>query len=574
MNSYGEAIGYQQQFGGFQGISGIPNGSTSIQPISDTNTLFENLRWYLASNFRQLLSQMYVELGLVQTLVNTPIDDGLRGGIMLKSRQLDESELKLLQNSIDRDDDLGSVGWAAKWNRLFGGAGILILTDDQDPEEPFDLKKVNKNTDLEFRAADMWELFWDKQNTEGYDPQIQAADFEFYSYYSENVHKSRVMRLKGLTAPSFVRPRLRGWGFSVVEALIRSINQYIKSTDLMFEVLDEFKLDVYKIKNLVNTLASPDGTKQVKERITMTNWQKNYQNALVLDSEDDFDHKQISFAGLAEANLEIRAQVAADMRFPIIKLFGQSYSKGLGNSAQDEMENYNAMVEAEVRNKLKYHILRIAEIKCMKFFGHIPDDLELEFKPLRELTAVDQETVKTQKFERLIKAKEAGEMTTQEFRDACNKGDLFDVKLDTVEDGVNIGVDESDDVVGEEKDRDPKAKPKDTDDPGADRSDTAKVHLSEDATKGKITKQNELTAKIKEWDQPVILNSPEFDKRSYEADGGDDWIDSRRKEFFENPGNVDEGLWSKAKDASQKALGKVKWQFVTWWYKKHGGHFN
>ena len=50
--------------------------------------------------------------------------------------------------------------------------------------------------------------------------------------------------MKGLTAPSFLRPRLRGWGFSVVEKLVRSINQYIKATDLGFEVLDEFKLDV------------------------------------------------------------------------------------------------------------------------------------------------------------------------------------------------------------------------------------------------------------------------------------------------------------------------------------------
>jgi hypothetical protein len=36
---------------------------------------------------------------------------------------------------------------------------------------------------------------------------------------------------------------------------------------------------------------------------------------------------------------------------------------------------------------------------------------------------------------------------------------------------------------------------------------------------------------------------------------------------------VDEALWSKAKEASMKAYGKVKWQFVTWFYKKQGGKF-
>ena len=155
-----------------------------------------------------------------------------------------------------------------------------------------------------------------------------------------------------------------------------------------------------------------------------------------MDSEDDFDHKQLSFSGLAEAMAGIRMQVAADMRMPITKLFGTSVSNGFSTD-QNDMENYNSMVESQVRNKLKYDLLRIGEIKCQKLFGFIPDDLELQFKPLRELTAVDEENVKTQKFNRLAQAKEKGEITTQEYRDACNKGNLFDVQLDTQEDQLN-----------------------------------------------------------------------------------------------------------------------------------------
>src|SRR5581483_11259304 len=240
----------------------------------------------------------------------------------------------------------------------------------------------------------------------------------------------------------------------------------------------------------------------------------------------------------------------ADMRFPIIKLFGQSYSKGLGNSAVDEMENYNAMVEAEVRNKLKYHILRMAEIKCMKFYGDIPDDLEIEFKPLRELTATDQETVKTQKYERLDKALAQGRISDQEFRDACNKGDLFDIKLDTAEDSVDIGEEVSDDHATEEQGRDPNID-KDTDDPGDNRTDTRKVHLSEepegpaDGSEKKRTENNkskkvvnyrcntfgdvEQLSEFTTVDKSLrILNSIEFDKKSYEADGGENWINPVR----------------------------------------------
>lgn len=567
-NGFSDAVGFGNTFGGQNGFP----GGYSYQQLSDTTTLFENLRWYLASNFRQLLSQMFVEIGLVQTIVCVPVDDGLRGGIMLKSKQLDEDQIKQLQISLDRDNDINTAGWAAKWNRLYGGAGILILVGDQDPEEPLDITKIGKDTDLEFRAVDMWELFWDKQNTEGYDPEIQSQDFEFYSYYSENVHKSRVMRMKGIEAPSFIRPRLRGWGVSVVEALVRSMNQYLKATDLGFEVLDEFKLDVYKIKNLVNTLISANGTNKIKERVQLANWQKNFQHAIVMDSEDDFDHKQLSFAGLAEAMAGIRMQVASDMRMPISKLFGTSEGGGIANTDQNDMENYNSMVESEVRDKLKYNILRICELKCQKLFGMIPDDLELEFKPLRELGAVDQENVKTQKFTRLLQAKQTGEINDQEFRDACNKGNLFDVQLDTIQDGLNPDDQESLDVAAEEKDRNPETD-LDIDNPGANREDTRKVHLDEEPESDSPPKRTTNTKAYTKFDLAArMFNSSRFDKASYEADGGAQWMPiARVKALVELDHILLDPIFKKAAAESNSIYGELNASFALWLFKKLGG---
>lgn len=485
-NGLGEALGFDSAFGSIMdpnGLAGFPGPGASKQPVEDTASLFTNLRWYFVSNFRQVLSQLYAEIGLVQTIVRVPVDDAFRGGIMLKTEQLDEDEVRELQISLDRDGDLATAKEAGYWNRLYGGAGIMILVDDQDPELPLNLKSIGQNTNLEFRAVDMWELFWDKQNAEGYDPQIQAQDFQFYSYYSEKVHKSRVMRLKGPSAPSFLRPRLRGWGLSVVEALVRSINQYLKATDLSYEVLDEFKVDVYRMNQLVQTLSSPQGTERVRRQIAITNWHKNYQNAIVLDKEDEYEQKQISFTGIAEAMDGIRMQVAADMRMPITKLFGTSASKGMGQTDQNDMENYNSMVEAEVRDKLKYDILRMCEIKCQKLFGMIPSDLQLEFKPLRELTAVDQETVKTQKMERLIKLASISQISALELKDAVNKGNLVDVHMDT--EGESL---EPIDMAGEEDGKDPNKKT-DVDDPGANREDSRKVRIGDNkkSTKGETT---------------------------------------------------------------------------------------
>lgn len=521
------------------------NGSIGTQ-LNQVATIFRNNRWYLISNMRQVLSESYVEHGLIQTIVDVPVDDGLRGGVDIQSKQLDEQQIQDLQAEMEREDDINNMGQGLKWNRLFGGAGILVMTD-QDPMTPLNMGAITEKSPLEFRAVDMWELFWDKQNTEGYDPTTQEHGFEFYSYYGLKVHKSRVMRLKGLVAPSFIRPRLRGWGFSVVEALVNSINQYLKSNNLTFEVLDEFKLDIFKIKNLANTLLSPDGDALVRKRVATANAQKNFQNAITMDSEDDYIQKQLSFTGLAEAMQGIRLQIASDMRMPLTKVFGIS-SAGF-SSGEDDIENYNAMVESQVRTKAKFDILRMVELRCQRMFGMVPSDLQISFKPLRVLSAEQEENVKTQKFNRLFQAKQAGEINTLEFRDAINRGNLFDVKLDTDEASLNdIEFEQTNETVEEGSDDDNK-KPKD-DEPGANKFDTRKPQLNEN---------KQLPLKVK--------NSIQFDRASYAADGGAAWMDPHRVSALVQLDHILKSpIW---KEAISHAQGDSS--FALWWFKKQGG---
>ena len=510
-----------------------PTGMPTTE-LSQADTLFKNNRWYLVSNMRQLLSQIYVEHGLVQTVVDVPVDDGLRGGVEIITKELSEEEIDELQTAIEQDDILGTVGQAIKWNRLFGGAGVMVITD-QDPETELDLDAIGEDSDLEFRAVDMWELFWDKQSTEGFDVEIQEEVFSHYSYYGKKVHKSRVFKLKGLTPPSFVRPRLRGWGFSIVESLVRSINQYLKANDLTFEVLDEFKIDYYKIKNLTNTLLSPNGAQKVKERIGLANYQKNYQNAVTMDSEDDFQQKQLTFAGISETMVGIRMQIASDLRMPLTKVFGISAS-GF-SSGEDDIENYNAMVESTVRAKIKFTILQVIKIKCQQLFGYVPDDLKITFKPLRVLSSEQEENVKTQKYNRLLQALEKGALTPKEFKEACNKDKLLSVQLDTSVEMLT---------------------------PPAQANDAANAEDSK-ASAPRSTTQTP--------DAPAAKNSLGFDKASYEAAGGDEMFDPAKEYTLSNPRHLDKALWERAEEASRDAFGKIKWQFRAWFYKEHGGKF-
>lgn len=438
---------------GLQGAlfgSGVPGGGIPTGPgsqnVSQINQLFPNLRWYFASNFRQVLSEAYVELGLVQTVVDVPVDDALRGGVDIVSKQLSPENLRALMDTVDRADDLPIVAKAAKWTRLFGGGGVMILTD-QDPTTPLDLSLIDAESPLEFRAVDMWELYFDLQNMEGYDPAIGNEKFEYYSYYGTKVHKSRVLAMRGQEAPSFLRPRLRGWGFSVVEALIRSLNQYLKGTDLIYELLDEAKIDVFGLKNLVSTLVNPNGASQVYQRVQLANAQKDFQHALVMDAEDTYEQKTLTFSGLAEVMEQVRYQVASDLRMPVTKVFGIS-AAGF-NSGEDDIEVYNGMIESTIRSKIKKDILRVLEIRCQKMFGFIPDDLSISFKPLRVMGAKEEQEVKTQQHARLLQSLQLGAISLEEFRQACNKENLLGINLEN--EGLPEGSDEIGNIPGQDE---------------------------------------------------------------------------------------------------------------------------
>ena len=404
-------------------------GAYGGSQLSQTDTMFKNNRWYLISNYRQLLSEMYIEHGIVQTLVDQPVDDAFSRGYTIKSGELDADDIEKLEVYLERSRFIETLKTALKWSRLYGGGAILIVDEDK-PDTPFDITKLNEKSNIELKAVDLWELY---QLNAGVVLDVYSEDKlpdggDFFHYYGKRVHKSRVYRVEGKEAPAFIRPRLRGWGLSVMEKVVRSLNQYLKNQDVIFELLDEAKVDVYKITGFNSALMTAGGTAKVSNRIQAGNMIKNFNHAVTMDKEDDYEQKQISFSGMAEILVQIRQGIAADLRMPVTKLFGIS-SAGF-NSGEDDIENYNAMIESEIRSKVKYITVDLIGLACQKLFGFIPEDLQIEFKSLRILSAKEEEDVKDRKFNRVQSALQIGGISTDEYKQAINKDSLLPVEID------------------------------------------------------------------------------------------------------------------------------------------------
>jgi len=434
------------------GLQGLLNGVFAGQPwqtqtISAPYTLANANAYNPISLNLILLSYSYMTQGLVQTVVTQPVDDAFRGGVKIKSAELDEKDLATLHRVMKRNQptamtrkmsktiggwvnynacaNLGRSDWSAikhamYWGRLYGGAGLIVNTN-QDFRKELDVDAINEDSPLVFIPADRWELVLSNLNVFEYG---QPAPYNYYGY---QLHTSRVIKFLWNEAPAYIRRRLQGWGMSEIERCIRSINSFLKFENLIFELLDEAKVDVYKVLNFNSQLLSPGGTANVTRRIQMANQLKNFNNALVMDKNDDYTQKQLGsiFSGLSDAWEQLRLNLCSDLKMPRNKLFGES--AGGFSSGEDSLENYNTTVEA-LREMAEPLVLEAASLRCQQQFGFIPDDLDLEWPSLRVMKQTDEEIVKTSKQKRTTDLYSTGLMDGKEASETLKKDGLLAIE--------------------------------------------------------------------------------------------------------------------------------------------------
>lgn len=430
-------------FGGQEGFGGATTAPSSL-PF----TLSESNNYTPLTLNRILLSYSYMTQGLVQTVIDQPVEDAFRGGFEIISKELStEEKADLLAvmyarkavelghehpirhmmtamglAGVDLDEsDIDANKETQCWARLYGGAGLLINTD-QNLASDLRVDRITANSPLQFIACDRWELILSQINI--WDLTERCP----FNYYGQRTNRTRVIKVMGKKAPSYIRQRLQGWGMSEIERCIRSINAFVKFENVVFQLMDEAKIDVFAIKGMNANAMSSAGLSLMKRRISMTQAQKSFQNAVTLDSEDEYKQKQIAFGGIAELWDQLRLNLSSALKIPMNKLFGQS-ATGFGGG-QDSIENYNSIVEG-VREKAKPCILETARLRAQQMFGYQPQ-LDIRFRPLAVLNGVDEQTVATAKQARAIELFTTGLTTGQETSEILAANQLLEIDTEVL----------------------------------------------------------------------------------------------------------------------------------------------
>ena len=78
------------------------------------------------------------------------------------------------------------------------------------------------------------------------------------------------------------------------------------------------------------------------------------------------------------------------------------------------------MIESEIRGKYDHIILKTIQLCCLKVFEEIPENISFKFKPLRVLSAEQEENVKNQKLNRILQLVNTGLMSAEDAIEQIN----------------------------------------------------------------------------------------------------------------------------------------------------------
>ena len=343
--------------------------------------------WDLSNNSNNwsLWLAMYNDSWIFRRAIDKPAQDIINLGVKyITEKNEDLSSIKSDILSIKQD-----LIHLLMWGALFGGSIGILLFDNislDELEKPLNESKVKTSHSFRLWVLDRWNGI--NQLKDKLVLDVTSPDFlkpEFYEVRIGNkmikVHHSYVLRYEHRQAPNFVRNgELQGWGYPEGVHLVNELMRDEKIKNSITSLIDKSLIEVIKMSGMRGVFmgADADNERQLRKRLEMVNWGRNFNSLTFLDKDDDY--QQNEFGGLSglsdlmDKNMETIA-AALDMT-------GVLYGDMSGGFSPD---NY-ALVryDTTIRNKADAFYRPILQklIDIFKIKHNISSEIKFEFETM------------------------------------------------------------------------------------------------------------------------------------------------------------------------------------------------
>ncbi len=331
----------------------------------------------------QELEAAYQTNWIARQIVDIPADDMTREWRTIKCQAADD-----IRQEEDRLNLQACVNEALSWSRLYGGAAILPLTN-QDLERPFQPEAIGRGGVQRLMVFDRWDLIPHAINTW----DVLAENYlqpEFYTLYqgSQKIHWTHLIRFVGAKLPRRQRVLLQGWGDSQLRRCLEDIKDTVAAKDGIAELMQAANVDVITRKDLAEDL-STDREAEIIHRYTMFDQMKSILNTALLDGDEKYDRVTLNLSGVAPVIDTLMVWIAGAADIPVTRLFGTS-AKGLNATGEGDLKNYYDSIRSQQTSQLDRPMAMLDAIMVRSALGNMPADYNYDWNRLAQPNRKDE----------------------------------------------------------------------------------------------------------------------------------------------------------------------------------------
>lgn len=339
------------------------------------------------------LNALYADDGIATRIIDLLPDEMLREGFYIEGDTED-----IMNGRFDELDAITYISRLLKWNRLHGGAVLVIGLDDGTGDMMQPLREQYLRDIIFMRVYSRWRVSWTPVDLyqDPNDPKYGQVE-KYYISPSDGsqpfwVHESRCIILKGKDAPELIVQQNGGWGTSELQRCFPYIRSLGNVYNGMESIIEEFISSTLSIENLQDLIYAGNEA-VVKRRLEILDLSRHILNTMLLDTRETYTKQSSSVTGLPDLVEKFWDVVSVTTGYPKRILMG-SQEGGLNNKGEGETEDWYNLVESKQRLELKPILERICKLVflCKKgpFRGKELENWQIVFNELWQLSEKEE----------------------------------------------------------------------------------------------------------------------------------------------------------------------------------------
>lgn len=340
---------------------------------------------------------------LIRKIVDVPAEDMTRAG---RDWDADDADIAKIEAEEKRLGVWAAVRTALIYARLGGGA-LFINYADRRPDLPLPPNAKPQGVES-IVPLYRTQISLGAPIDDLLDPSYgEPSEIRVNTPARPLIHPSRLIVFKGKPVPAIYTATYedRYWGDSVVQSVNEAVQNATTATAGFASLIDEAKLDVYRMDQLAEQLIAGNEA-VVQQRVTLTNAGKSTHRAIILDKEDEWDHRQVTWAGIPDVIKTFLAVVAGAADIPATRLLGKS-PDGMNATGEGDESAYFQSIGAQQEMALRPALEKLDAV-VLPSAGVASKDLSWKFSTLKVLTEQQESEIDAKDAETALKYANSG----------------------------------------------------------------------------------------------------------------------------------------------------------------------